>query len=219
MGYKYGVVEAPMVYRNMYEPNSGVTIDSETVIVYDDETREIFMPEKYKGKLAYLADIKEIPETELTNLWRNSQMIARQRDEAIDDLARHAQTIVDLQNEKLRLQQEVDRARSDQKVELPRNVAEALDRRFKIEGADWPEVIYDSFTHQADPTKGIITNFAADNFPDFICALVNGYTFKLEPRDKVKQFIEKWYAVPGDVTDSELYELSDGIIDVLQKSS
>lgn len=173
-----------------------------------DSYKNVYTAEEYNR-------LKELNEIAL----EQNGILKQQRDKAIEDLAKHAQTIVDLQNEKLMLLQQIERTIDEQTVELPREVAKALDRRIKIEGADLPELIYDSFTNQTDPTKGKISVYAADNFPEFIRSLVNGYTFKLEPRDKVKQFIEKWYDEPGDLTDESLYELSDGIIDLLQKSS
>ncbi|MGN7359974.1 hypothetical protein ACTHPF_26715 [Paenibacillus sp. SAF-054] len=145
-----------------------------------------------------------------------------QRNKAIDDLAKHAQTIVDLQNEKLRLQQEVDRARDVQKVELPRDVADAL-QSYRDEGHDVDYIIrmLSTFSHGTPlPRLQVLKAFASNNRGfDLINALVNGYTVEPTPRDKVKRLIEKWYTDPGDVTDAELYELSDGIIELLQKSS
>ena len=62
------------------------------------------------------------------------------------------------------------------KVSLPREVAEALDWQFKVNGNDWPGVVADAFMSSIDKRKQCITDYAADNYPDFLRALVNGYT-------------------------------------------
>jgi hypothetical protein len=161
--------------------------------------------------------LKELNEIAL----EQNEILKQQRDKVIEDLAKHAQTIVDLQNEKLMLLQQIERTIDEQKVDLPREVAEAIES-IKADGNDIDYIIESLLA--VYPSRGtnrleIIRSFALKNGYNFISALVNGYTVELEQRDKVKQFIEKWYAVPGDVTDAELYELSDGIIDLLQKSS
>ncbi|GIP25518.1 hypothetical protein J23TS9_06480 [Paenibacillus sp. J23TS9] len=181
-------------------------------------------------KNVYTADeYKRLEELKDAALEQNG-IFKQQRDKAIGDLARHAQTIVDIQNEKLVLLQQIERTIDEKKVRLPWDVANALkaltDAKYSTFGimhhGNKPEYAEDHH----DELR-IIQTFCNTTTPDdqpsngdlIILALVNGYTVELEPRDKVKQLIEKWYAVPGDVTDAELYDLSDGIIDLLQKTS
>lgn len=171
---------------------------------------------KEDGELLYTqAEYRELSEI--------NDYIQRQRDKAIDDLAKHAQTIVDLQNEKQMLLQQIERAVDEQKVELPWEVAEAIEfcldqwKGFsEISVFGW---FLDISKFDSSKVGMAIKEFARIRPLDYMRALVNGYTVELSPRDKVKQLIEKWYTDPGDVTDAELYELSDGIIELLQKSS
>ncbi|WP_110933779.1 DUF1642 domain-containing protein [Paenibacillus bouchesdurhonensis] len=193
MGYKYAVVKTPMVYRNMYVPNGGVTIDIGTVIGYDEESREIFMPRDYAGKFVYLPSIEEIPENELTNLWRNSQIISQQRDKAINDLAKHAQTLVDMQDE-------LNQARK--KVSVPQDVAEAIEW-FRAQSLT-NEEIYELSLDPSDGKYADALHVWSDIGPGdgnmLMEALVNGYTVKQSPEERLQQEIEdliqEWWFSP-----------------------
>ncbi|GIO57968.1 DUF1642 domain-containing protein [Paenibacillus cineris] len=197
------------------------TTDASVYMLKNGHGRGVAMED---GELLY-------SQAEYRELGDINEIIQRQRDKAIDDLAKHAQTIVDLQDEKLRLQQEVDRARDKQKVELPREVAEAIEQ---LKNADlssfgimhFIDHISEVKNHQWHQPLRVLRKFTFLDTNQYtggcellMNALVNGYTVEPTARDKVKQLIEKWYTDPGDVTDAELYELSDGIIDLLQKSS
>ncbi|MFU1797632.1 hypothetical protein ACM1RC_27460 [Paenibacillus azoreducens] len=146
--------------------------------------------------------------------------ILKQRDKAIDDLAKHAETIKNLREEIAMLLQQIERTVDEQKVELPREVAEAL-KSFWDDGHDVDKIIRLMLSSLPNsPRVRAIRSYAISNGGEFVSALVKGYTVEPEPRDKVKQFIEKWYTEPnGDDTDAELYELADGILDLLQQTS
>ncbi|WP_055108928.1 hypothetical protein [Paenibacillus ihumii] len=208
MGYKYAVVKTPMVYRNLYVPNGGVTIDIGTIIGYDEESREIFMPRDYAGKFVYLPSIEEIPENEFTNLWRNSQLIAQQRDKAINDLAKHAQTLVDIQNELNAMRE---------KVMLPRDVAEAIES-FRDEGHDNDYImryLARDLSNGGTPSNRLVTlkNYSRENGGQLIQALANGYTVEQSPEERlhaeVKELLGDWR---GSTIDEKLIDRMAGRI-------
>ncbi|KHF33432.1 hypothetical protein CM49_04380 [Paenibacillus sp. P1XP2] len=170
--------------------------------------KNVYTAEEYKR----LEDLKEAA-IQQVELYRG------QLDEALTDVMKHGKTIKKLEEEKAMLLQQIERTVDEQKVELPREVGLALES-FKDDGHDVDQII--RLMLSALPNYGrlqAVRSYAANNGWEFVSALVNGYTIEPEPRDKVKQFIEKWYGDPGDITDAELYELADGIIDLLQTSS
>lgn len=147
-------------------------------------------------------------------------LLTKKLDQALTELAQHGKTINALEEEKAMLLQQIERSVDEQKVELPREVGLALES-FKDDGHDIDQIIRLMLSALPNSERlQAVRSYATSNGWEFVSALVNGYTIELEPREKVKQFIEKWYTTPGgDTTDAELYELSDGIIDLLQKSS
>lgn len=145
-----------------------------------------------------------------------------QRDKAINDLARHAQSIVDLQNEKLRLQQEVDDAMDVQKVELPREVAEAIED-FRRDGRDVDYIIR-SLTRSAGPI-GIpsrrlqtLQDFADENRGyDLVMALINGYTIEQTPAEKltakVEKLLKEWFDPDGSLSAEHIHQATQQIVE------
>ncbi|MEK5477541.1 hypothetical protein NYE70_11410 [Paenibacillus sp. FSL R5-0407] len=127
--------------------------------------------------------------------------ILQQREKAINDLAKHAQTIVDMQKEKLRLQDEVDMPRD--KVELPRDVFNAIES-FRDNGwspediflvsdrpddGEWAATLYKWRTSSASAGRKLLN------------ALVNGYTVEQSPeeqlQEKIEALIQEWYCSPS----------------------
>ncbi|WP_339193133.1 DUF1642 domain-containing protein [Paenibacillus sp. FSL W8-1287] len=127
-----------------------------------------------------------------------------QRDKAIDDLVRHAQSIVDLQNEKLRLQQEVDDAMDVQKVELPREVAEAIEKcRSAWAKSANPYFHFLSPEYFGQDNVGmVLKKFAYERPLDYMNALVNGYTIEKTPAEKfhakVESLLYEWLHSPAE---------------------
>lgn len=114
--------------------------------------------------------------------------IMQQRNKAIDDLAKHAQTIVDMQKEKLRLQDEVDQAMQRDRVELPRDVFNAIES-FRDNGwspediflvsdrpddGEWAATLYKWRTSSASAGRKLLN------------ALVNGYTVEQTPAERLQ---------------------------------
>lgn len=82
-------------------------------------------------------------------------------------------------------------------VEVPKDVARALDYLIKIQGEDFPSIVYDYSSGDPDyykalPYAKVITDYAADNFSDFIRIPANGYTAAEEPslRDRILNIID-----------------------------
>ncbi|MEC0239459.1 hypothetical protein P4H66_06265 [Paenibacillus dokdonensis] len=172
-------------------------------------------------KTTYTADEYKRLEDLKDAAMEQNKLLNSKLDQAMSDISKHGQTIASLEQEREALLWQIERT-VDDKVELPQDVAEAL-QSYRDEGHDVDYIIraLSSFSHGTPlPRLQVIKAFAANNRGfDLINALVNGYTVEPTPRDKVKQLIEKWYTDPGDVTDAELYGLSDDIIELLQTTS
>lgn len=180
--------------------------------------KNVYTAEEYKR----LEDLKEAA-IQQVELYRG------QLDEALTDVMKHGKTIKKLEEEKAMLLQQIERTVDEQKVELPREVAEAVSLCRSagmsdldiIKSLDVIPQLFRDYNSSVLNSLSVIHEYSKK----LLCgdlllqALVKGYNIEPEPRDKVKQFIEKWYGEPGDVTDAELYELADGIIDLLQTSS
>ncbi|TYA10959.1 hypothetical protein FRY98_24650 [Paenibacillus faecis] len=124
--------------------------------------------------------------------------ILRQRDKAIDDLAKHAKEMADLIQGRQILLETIEKAAGEQElVELPREVAEAL-KDFKEDGRDIDEIIHrmlDVHTFGSDRLT-VIRSYASENGWNFISALVNGYTIEQTPAERfqadVQTLLKDW---------------------------
>lgn len=131
--------------------------------------------------------------------------VVQQKNKAIDDLAKHAQTIVDMQKEKLRLQNEVDQAMR-YKAEVPLNVANAI-KSFRTDGRDNDYILKyltrDHSNGPGRPSNRLVTlrNYSNENGGNLIQALVNGYTVEQSPeerlQEKIEELIQEWYCTPS----------------------
>lgn len=139
--------------------------------------------------------------------------VVRQRDKMIGDLAKHAQTIVDMQNEKLRLQAEVDQERKGRIVELPRGVAETL----RYLGFDYSRAdIISIATRTGGGLSQATRSLQKVPFDTLLTALVNGYTVEQSPEERLNNEIEgiilDWHEAPS----GEVSVLTKRIVDHLK---
>lgn len=145
--------------------------------------------------------------------------VAQQRDKMIDDLAKHAQTIVDLQSEKLRL--EDGQGYEVAPIKLPAEVADALE--------------YLGLTHShrdimamilqgslSKPFKGYdrrrdeaIRTLQVREFDDILIALADGYEVEQSPQEwfraEVKEAICDWLP-DGDYDMPDITSLVERIV-------
>jgi len=139
--------------------------------------------------------------------------ILQQRDKAIDDLAKYAQELVDLQQERAELLQTIEKAAEEQRlVELPRDVAAALD---STGGPGHVLAIISANQAYFTERQRILREFATNRPDDFLSALVNGYTAEQTPRErfraKVSAFLRDW---SGSTLDEKLIEeLTEQIVE------
>ncbi|WP_068783178.1 hypothetical protein [Paenibacillus phocaensis] len=136
--------------------------------------------------------------------------ILKQRDKAIDDLAKYAQNIVDLQNELNQMRR---------KIEVPRRVANAIETLSKM---GWTAA--DMYESTMDPDRGEFPNqlveFASVRGRQVLLeVLVNGYTIEKTAEDRLKEkvaaLIDEWYN--SSETDAgyeaEIQQLADRIVE------
>lgn len=125
--------------------------------------------------------------------------IREQRDKAIDDLAKHAKELADLRQERQMLLETIERAAGEQElVELPRDVAEAIEwfREQKLTN----EEIYEFSLDPQDGLYADILHSWSDNGPGdgtmLMSALVNGYTIEQTPAERfqsdVQNLLKDW---------------------------
>lgn len=112
-------------------------------------------------------------------------------DEALSEIGKHARTILMLQREKTRLEEEVDAARESRKVTVPREVAEAIERLKRthlsnygiIALSDQIPMLFRDYDEAVIADLKIIKSFP---FSDILLgALLNGYVVEQTPDDYV----------------------------------
>lgn len=125
--------------------------------------------------------------------------VREQRDKAIDDLAKHAKEMADLRQERQMLLETIERAAGEQElVELPRDVAEAIEwfREQKLTN----EEIYEFSLDPQDGLYADILHSWSDTGPGdgtmLMSALVNGYTIEQTPAERfqsdVQNLLKDW---------------------------
>ncbi|MNW38928.1 hypothetical protein D3C74_160080 [compost metagenome] len=147
----------------------------------------------YSGLILPYESVQEVT-GERTFTQNEVNDILQQRDKMIDELAKHAQTIVDMQNE-------LNAAR--RKVELPKEVAEAIES-YRHEGHD-NDYIIKCLTRNTRDTAfkrlGTLFSYCDQNGHLLISALVNGYTVEQTPEERLQEKLEglimEWYEAPG----------------------
>jgi hypothetical protein len=173
----------------------------------DHEAREVgFFPNrrfqiiegKFQGEFVpennaiRLPDEPTYSEHQYNALKQNFYETCKQRDKVIKDLATHAQTIVDLQKDKLLLLQqiesEVDKASL---VEIPANVAQAIN--YLREHSFTNEEIYELSTSPNDSAHAKVLNHWSDTGSGdgniLMEALVNGYVIERVPKELLRESI------------------------------
>ncbi|MBU5672685.1 hypothetical protein [Paenibacillus brevis] len=136
--------------------------------------------------------------------------VVQQRDKMIDDLERHAQTIVDLQNEKLKIRE---------KVLIPSDVAAGIEDCFKkwagVPGSERHFLDVDQFS-DISHVGSMLKRFAYSRPMDYMSAIVNGYTVEQSPEERLNNEIEgiilDWHEAPS----GEVSVLTKRIVDHLK---
>ncbi|MEN1985225.1 hypothetical protein [Paenibacillus hubeiensis] len=140
-----------------------------------------------------------------------------QRDASFADLAKHGQTIVELQDERLALLQTIERAIAHNEMSaLPSEVVQALEA-FKRNGDDWDTVIrWMTEPVHADPAlfSNLMTiiNYAKGNGWLLINGMVNGYIVEpqLEDVSGLAETVLKWWKERDiDANEEQLQNLVD----------
>ncbi|SDJ62120.1 DUF1642 domain-containing protein [Paenibacillus naphthalenovorans] len=93
-----------------------------------------------------------------------------------------------------------------EKVKLPREVAEAIER-FRNIGCDNASIIY-TFASGEDKNNIDFANYAADNFDTLLQALVNGYEVEQTPEEIIKHLYDNMFSPNQDA-------YRNGMIDTL----
>ncbi|GIO40193.1 hypothetical protein J41TS12_50540 [Paenibacillus antibioticophila] len=149
--------------------------------------------------------------------------VARQRDkmiEMIDDLAKHAQTIADLQSEKLRL--EDGQGYEVAPIKLPANVSDALQYlgythsprdilALILQGS--PAKPYKSYDRRRDEA---IRALQVHEFDDILIALADGYEVEQSPEERLNNEIEEIILDWHEASSGEVPVLTKRIVDHLK---
>jgi len=156
----------------------------------------------------------ELKEIKTYNQKQYDEILA-QRDNALSDLAKHGQTIVELQNDKLALLNTVERAVTHNEIQaLPRSVVQALES-FKRNGDDLDTVI--AWMIQAEawmPEIDVLRRYALQtgNGYQLIAGMVNGYVVEPQLEDPsgiAETVLEWWKEHDIEAKESDLEKLVD----------
>ncbi|PAD73944.1 hypothetical protein [Paenibacillus campinasensis] len=151
--------------------------------------------------------------------------LRRRFNKSIDDLARHARELVELKEERTTLLQKIERAVDEdaKKVELPREVAEAIED-FRKDGHDVDYIMRNLVKASPDRTRRlqILQDFSLSRGSELIMALINGYTVEQTPgkrlHAKVEELIYSWLDSPVDEAGAEeIHRLADRIVEQAQE--
>lgn len=167
------------------------------------------------------AEYKQLQELNEAALEQN-KILRRQLDEVTRDLARHGLTIKELEKERFMLLQQIERAVDEQKVELPREVAEAIED-FRKDGNDVDYIIRNltkSVGPIGTPSRRLQTlkDFASENRGyDLIMALINGYTIEPTPSEKlaakVEGLLKEWFDPDGSLSAEHIHQATQQIVE------
>ncbi|AOZ91596.1 hypothetical protein [Paenibacillus crassostreae] len=169
----------------------------------------VLLPEERTYTVAEYSQLREI-----------NDQVQRQRDKAIDDLAQHAGTLV-------QIQQELVQERESKKVLVPREVADALDL-YVSDGHDddakgWAlfNIIKCKYDDLDIPAR-LIKNHFGMNYFALASVIVNSYTVEQTPEEQFTEGITNICARfddehPDDVEYEELVSFAFEISDFVQK--
>ncbi|OPG98389.1 hypothetical protein B2I21_08545 [Chryseobacterium mucoviscidosis] len=170
----------------------------------------------YKNAIV-LKEVKTYSQKQYDEILAQRDEALAQRDRALSDLAKHGQTIVELQDDKLALLNTVERAVTQNEIQaLPREVVQALES-FKRNGDDldtvmrWmilPCIRNQHMTHEIFT----IRNFALENGWKLINGMINGYVVEPQLEDPsgiAETVLEWWKEHDIDAKESDLEKLVD----------
>ncbi|UPK45927.1 hypothetical protein [Paenibacillus pabuli] len=140
------------------------------------------------------------------------------KDEVIAVLAKHGQTITELQDDKLALLNTIERAVTQNEIQaLPREVVQALES-FKRDGYDWDKVISWMLIPIYQPGVNLISEistlrkYADKNGWKLINGMINGYVVEpqLEDSTGIAETVLQWWKDREiDAKESDLENLVD----------
>ncbi|WP_433581554.1 hypothetical protein [Paenibacillus amylolyticus] len=168
----------------------------------------------YKNAIV-LKEVKTYSQKQYDEILSQRDEALAQRDTALSDLAKHGQTIVELQNEKLLLLNTIERAVTHNEIQaLPRSVVQALES-FKRNGDDLDTVI--AWMIQAEvwiPEIDVLRRYVLQlgNGYQLITGMVNGYFVEpqLEDPTGIAQAVLEWWKEHDiDAKESDLEKLVD----------
>ncbi|MCF7753409.1 hypothetical protein KQ941_03060 [Paenibacillus xylanexedens] len=168
----------------------------------------------YKNAIV-LKEVKTYSQKQYDEILAQRDEALAQRDTALSDLAKHGQTIVELQNEKLLLLNTIERAVTHNEIQaLPQSVVQALES-FKRNGDDLDTVI--AWMIQAEvwiPEIDVLRRYALQlgNGYQLIAGMVNGYFVEpqLEDPTGIAQAVLEWWKERDiDAKESDLENLVD----------
>lgn len=172
----------------------------------------------FSGLFIPLENAIEVPsertytQAEWDRLLEDCSDVRKQRNKVLDDLASHAQTLVDMQDEL---------NASRKKVELPRDVAEAIEflRNVNISGfrivalSDQTPMLGGDYSSQVIEALKVIQSYPLGD--KILAALVNGYTIEQTPEErlyaKVKELFNDWLP-DGDYDPYSINKLIEDIV-------
>lgn len=171
----------------------------------------------YKNAII-LKEVKTFTQKQYDEILAQRDEALEQRDITLSDLAKHGQTIVELQNDKLALINTIQRAVSHNEIQpLPREVVQALES-FKRDGYDWDKVISWMLIPIYQPGVNLISEistlrkYADKNGWKLINGMINGYMVEpqLEDHTGIAQAVLEWWKERDiDANEKELQNLVD----------
>lgn len=170
----------------------------------------------YKNAIV-LKEVKTYSQKQYDEILAQRDEALAQRDRALSDLAKHGQTIVELQDDKLSLLNTIERAVTHNEIQaLPRSVVQALES-FKRNGDELDTVIRWMISPwkrdiETAPEVVILRKYAADNGWKLINGMINGYVVEPQLEDPsgiAETVLEWWKEHDIDAKESDLEKLVD----------
>lgn len=179
---------------------------------------------KFSGAIIPFENAMELPKIR-TYTESEYNEILKQRDKAIDDLAKYAQELAELKSDRQMLLETIEKAAGERKlVELPLKVVDAIEYLKQFGTKNMLAMILrgqvTGWVLGNNPKRELaITILRSHEFGDILNALVNGYTIEKTAEDRLKEkvvaLIDEWYN--SSETDAgyeaEIRQLADRIVE------
>ncbi|MGW8823405.1 hypothetical protein ACWGNU_14890 [Paenibacillus lautus] len=172
------------------------------------------------------AEYKQLQELNEAALEQN-KILKRQMEDACSKLAKHAQDLIELRNDKAMLLQQIERSLYEQKVELPVDVAISLgycreagmSNMHIIASLDVIPQLFRDYCSSVLNSLTVIRDYSKKLGSDdrLLEALVNGYTIEQTPAEKltakVEGLLKEWFDPDGSLSAEHIHQVTQQIVE------